>query len=111
MSGAATMKPNRIVYTRDELLGRGLRLGLGLHLFGDAEPLVDASKLSVETVANGGAELAVFTLNVLVPCCWRRRLRRRPLRAALPEATKAFVAYLMSQPAIAVIKAKGMNPV
>jgi molybdate transport system substrate-binding protein len=27
-----------------------------------------------------------------------------------PDATKAFVAYLMSPPAIAVIKAKRMNP-
>ena len=77
----------------------------------------------VEAVANGDAQLAVFLLNVLIdprldvvgpfPAEVQREIVYGAGIAANskePEAAKAFVAYLMSQAAIAVIKAKGMNP-
>jgi molybdate transport system substrate-binding protein len=68
----------------------------------------------IEAVGGGEAELVVFLLNVLI----NPRLDvAGPFPAVgvaanckQPEASKSFVAYLMSPPAIAVIKAKGMNP-
>jgi molybdate transport system substrate-binding protein len=82
-----------------------------------------APKQIAEAVANGEAELAVFTLNVLIhprldvvgpfPAEVQREVVYAVGVAANsrePEAAKAFVAYLTSPPAIAVIKAAGMNP-
>ena len=82
-----------------------------------------APKQIVEAVANGEAELAVFVLNVLIDprldivVPFPEEVQREVVYAAglaanskEPEAAKAFVAYLTSPPAIAVIKAKGINP-
>jgi molybdate transport system substrate-binding protein len=77
----------------------------------------------IEAVANGDAQLAVFLLNVLIdprldvvgpfPADVQREVVYAAGVAANskePEAAKAFVTYLTSQAAIAMIKAKGMNP-
>jgi molybdate transport system substrate-binding protein len=82
-----------------------------------------APKEIVEAVANGEAELAVFLLNVLIDPRveivgpFPAPLQREVVYAAAlatntkqPEAAKAFLTYLRSPPAVAVIKAKGMNP-
>jgi len=82
-----------------------------------------APKHVVEAVASGEAELAVFGLNVLIDPRldivgpFPPDVQREVVYAAgfasnskEPEAAKAFLAYLMSPPAIAVIKSKGMNP-
>jgi molybdate transport system substrate-binding protein len=77
----------------------------------------------IEAVANSDAELAVFLLNVLIDPRldvvgpFPAEVQREVVYAAgvaanskEPEAAKAFVTYLRSQAAIAMIKAKGMNP-
>jgi molybdate transport system substrate-binding protein len=82
-----------------------------------------APKQIVEAVAEGEAELAVFLLNVLIDPRldivgpFPAQVQREVVYAAgvatnsrEPEAAKTFLAYLMSPPAIAVIKAKGMKP-
>lgn len=77
----------------------------------------------VEAVANGDAQLAVFLLNVLIdprlevvgpfPAEVQREVVYAVGVAANSkelEAARAFITYLMSPAAAAVIKAKGMNP-
>jgi molybdate transport system substrate-binding protein len=77
----------------------------------------------IEAVANGDAELAVFLVNVLTdprldvvgpfPTEVQREVVYATAVAASgkePNAAKAFITYLLSPAATAVIKAKGMNP-
>jgi molybdate transport system substrate-binding protein len=77
----------------------------------------------VEAVANGEAPLGVFGLNILmdprldVVGPMPGELQREVVYAAAiaanstnPEAAQAFMRYLLSPPAAAVIKAKGMSP-
>jgi molybdate transport system substrate-binding protein len=108
--------------TGTQLAGIYARLGIADEMKAKtrAQP---APKQIVEAVANGDAELAVFLLNVLIdprldivgpfPAEVQREVVYAVGVAANsrePEAANAFVAYLMSPAAIAVIKAKGMNP-
>jgi molybdate transport system substrate-binding protein len=108
--------------TGAQLAGIYERLGIGDEMKAKtkAQP---APKQIVEAVANGEAELAVFTVNVLIdprvelvgplPADVQREVVYAAGIAAdskETEAAKAYLAYLMSPPAIAVIKAKGMNP-
>jgi len=77
----------------------------------------------IEAVANGDAELAVFLLNVLadprldVVGPFPAEVQREVVYAAgiaantkELDAAKAFITYLTTPAATAVIKAKGMNP-
>jgi molybdate transport system substrate-binding protein len=108
--------------TGTQLAGIYERLGITEEMKAktEAQP---APKQIVEAVANGDAELAVFLLNVLIDPrldivgSFPAEVQREVIYAVgiaanskQPEAAKGFVAYLMSPPAIAVIKAKGMNP-
>jgi molybdate transport system substrate-binding protein len=110
----------------------GFLLGLVLALperLGIAEEMQAKTKAQptpqriIEAVANGDAELAVFTLNVLmdpridVVGPLLAEVQREVVYAAAvaanskePEAAKALITYLLSPAAMAVIKAKGMNP-
>jgi molybdate transport system substrate-binding protein len=76
-----------------------------------------------EAVAGGDAEIAVFILNVLIdprldvvgpfPAEIQREIVYTAGAAANSndaQAARAFLAYLKSPAAIAVLKAKGMNP-
>jgi molybdate transport system substrate-binding protein len=82
-----------------------------------------APKQIIEAVANSEAELAVFLLNVLIdprldivgpfPALVQREVVYAvgiAVKSKERETAKAFVDYLLSPSAIAVIRAKGMNP-
>ena len=91
--------------------------------FGEGKRYLGHAPRLVEAVANGEAPLGVFGLNILmdprldVVGPMPGELQREVVYAAAiaanstnQEAAQAFMRYLLSPRAAAVIKAKGMNP-
>ena len=108
--------------TGAQLAGIFERLGIGEAMKAKTKAQPSPQQI-VEAVANGEAELAVFTVNVLIdprldfvgplPADVQREVVYAAGIAASgkeAETAKAFLAYLTSPPAVAVIEAKGMNP-
>lgn len=89
-----------------------------------AKTLVQSGPLQVvKAVADGTAELGVFLSNVLIapgiellgpfPAELHEEVvftAAIATRAAQPDAARAFIAHLVSPPAVALLKARGMTP-
>jgi molybdate transport system substrate-binding protein len=108
--------------TGTQLAGIYERLGITEEMKARTKPQPGPPQIAA-AVAGGDAEIAVFTLNVLmdprleVVGPFPPEIQREIVYAAAlaangkqPEAAKSFVNYLKSAPAGAVIKMKGMNP-
>ena len=98
------------------------RLGIAEEM--KAKTKVQPSPAAIpQAVAKGDAELGMFLINVLMapgvdlvgpfPAEVQQELvftRRSPADTKNADAAKAFIAYLTTPAAAAVIKAKGMEP-
>jgi molybdate transport system substrate-binding protein len=98
------------------------RLGIGEAMKAKTKPQTATGEIA-KAVANGDAELGVFLINVLMapgvelagpfPAGLQQELVFTAAAAAdskEAEAARAFIAYLKTPAAAAVIKAKGMEP-
>ena len=108
--------------TGGQLAGIYQRLGIAEAMTAKTKAQPAPTKI-IEAVVNGEAELAVFLLNVLadprldVVGPFPAEVQREVVYTAgiaantqQSDAAKAFIAYLTSPAATAVIKAKGMQP-
>jgi molybdate transport system substrate-binding protein len=109
--------------TGSQLAGVYEELGIIPEMKSRTRPQPSPEKV-VEAVANGDAQLAIFGINILMdprldlagplPAELQRKIvyaAAITLSSKEPEAAKAFLNYLLSAPAAAVFKAKGMSPV
>lgn len=123
----ALLKAQSITYLPESAAGAYVssvfeRLGIGAEMKAKTRPQTSPAQIA-QAVAKGDAELGVFLTNVLIapgvepagsfPAALQSDLVFTAAVAAdskEAEAAKAFIAFLKTPAAIAVIKAKGMNP-
>jgi molybdate transport system substrate-binding protein len=123
----ALLKAQSITFLPDSAAGAYVskvfeRLGIGEAMKAKTRPQTATTQIA-PAVANGEAELGVFLVNVLigpgvelagaVPAELQQELVFTAAVAAdskAPDAAKAFIDFLTTPAAAAVIKAKGMSP-
>ena len=124
---AALLKAQSVTFLPESAAGAYVmsvfdRLGIAAEMKAKTKPQPDAAKIA-QAVANGDAELGVFLINVFVvpgvdiagpfPGDLQQELIYEgvsPTDSKQADAAKAFIDYLRTPEAVAVMKAKGMTP-
>lgn len=124
---AALLKAQSVVFLPESAAGAYVmsvfdRLGIAAEMKAKTKPQPDAARIA-KAVANGDAELGVFLINVFAvpgvdiagpfPAELQQDLIYEgvsPIDSKQADAAKAFIDYLRTPEAVAVMKAKGMTP-
>jgi molybdate transport system substrate-binding protein len=124
---ATLLKAQSVVFLPESAAGAYVmsvfdRLGIGEAMKAKTKPQANAA-LIAQAVANGDAELGVFLINVFVvpgvdiagpfPGDLQQELIYEgvsPIDSKQADAAKAFIDYLRTPEAVAVMKAKGVTP-
>jgi molybdate transport system substrate-binding protein len=124
---AALLKAQSVTFLPESAAGAYVmsvfdRLGIAAEMKAKTKPQPDAAKIA-KAVADGDAELGVFLINVFVvpgvdiagplPGNLQQELIYEgvsPTDSKQADAAKAFIDYLRTPEAVALMKAKGMTP-